>query len=368
MSGWASNLGRSAVGWSKLPIWSLVLVVACGDSTADPTIEGAIEDQPRTNTDATEDARELPCTERGLRDAIATGGGPYRFACDGSQAIVLSSSVVVDSDVTLDGHGELQIDGPADGIVFVIEAGSDVELRGMTVRGGDACPGAGGIDNWGVLSLIDMSVAENQSCEVGGIWNRQLGFLTLRNSEVTNNAGDEVGGIRNDGTAMVFLSSISRNQGDVGAVENRGELFNVYDSVVSENTGATVGGFSNVGVSALLVYDTEVNENAGGEVGAIVNRKGKTALTRVTMTGNQGGDVGGIANDAATAVALVDSNVAENEGAVTGLDNRGSGEITLYGTVMLDECDGTITSNGANRMVFDERCGFDEEMGDELAF
>ena len=46
-----------------------------------------------------------PCTESGIRGAIAEGGGPFTFACDGPTTVATEAEIVIDNDVILDGCG-----------------------------------------------------------------------------------------------------------------------------------------------------------------------------------------------------------------------------------------------------------------------
>ena len=55
-----------------------------------------------------------PCSEAGIRAAIAEGGGPYTFDCDGPQTVVTLEEIVIDNDVILDGEGNLTVDGNDD--------------------------------------------------------------------------------------------------------------------------------------------------------------------------------------------------------------------------------------------------------------
>jgi hypothetical protein len=52
-----------------------------------------------------------PCTEQGIRDAIAEGGDPHTFDYDGAQTVVTEFEIVIESDVILDGEGNLTVDG-----------------------------------------------------------------------------------------------------------------------------------------------------------------------------------------------------------------------------------------------------------------
>ena len=51
----------------------------------------------------------FPCTEQGIRDAIAEGGGPHRFDCDGTDPVVTQAEIKIDNDVILDGEGKLTV-------------------------------------------------------------------------------------------------------------------------------------------------------------------------------------------------------------------------------------------------------------------
>ena len=53
----------------------------------------------------------FPCTEQGIRDAIAAGGGPHFFACDGTTPVVTQAEIAIDNDVILDGEGNLTVNG-----------------------------------------------------------------------------------------------------------------------------------------------------------------------------------------------------------------------------------------------------------------
>ena len=45
-----------------------------------------------------------PCTEAGIRAAIAEGGGPFTFDCDGPTTVVTEAEIVIDRDVILNGE------------------------------------------------------------------------------------------------------------------------------------------------------------------------------------------------------------------------------------------------------------------------
>lgn len=78
----------------------------------------------------------VPCTEQGLRNAIAAGRGPYTFDCDGETRIVTQAEIVIEKDVILDGEGDMILDGARDHRVFSVAWGATVELGGFGITRG----------------------------------------------------------------------------------------------------------------------------------------------------------------------------------------------------------------------------------------
>jgi hypothetical protein len=80
-----------------------------------------------------------PCSEAGIRAAIAEGGGPFTFDCDGPTNVVLEAEIHAFKDVTLDGEGNLIVDGSQlCGGVFHFSG--DTDLRNLTIRSADGEP------------------------------------------------------------------------------------------------------------------------------------------------------------------------------------------------------------------------------------
>jgi hypothetical protein len=87
----------------------------------------------------------------------------------------------------------------------------------------------GGIANSGEATLTETTVNRNRADEGGGIVNFNTGTLTLRRSSVNDNAccagvlGEDGGGIENIGTALLIHSEVNGNntfQGDGGGIYN----------------------------------------------------------------------------------------------------------------------------------------------------
>jgi hypothetical protein len=132
------------------------------------------------------------CTEEGIREAIAAGGGPHRFDCGGPTTISTPGPLPVGGgDVILDGEGNLIVEPGVEGGFRVLE-GIKAEFRGFTVSGRGARYPAGtwGFSNWGgTLILVDTVVSEH--VRIGGILSSE-GRVVLLNSTVSGNSGSAV--------------------------------------------------------------------------------------------------------------------------------------------------------------------------------
>ena len=193
---------------------------------------------------------QVACTEQGIRDAIAAGGGPYTFDCDGSQTVVTQAKMVVDNDVILDGGGNLTVDGNGTHPLFSVESVVTAELRGFTVAKGASGLGAGyggGIENAGTLALTNSTVSGNAA---GGIEN--FGTLALTNSTVSGNFGV---GIWTGGGPLTLTNSTVSGNTQFGIVNPEG-------SGKVTLTNSTVSGSIFRGADALL---TLTNSLVDGE-------------------------------------------------------------------------------------------------------
>jgi hypothetical protein len=155
----------------------------------------------------------LPCTDQGIRNAIAAGGGPYTFDCDGPTTIATKATILIDNDVILDGEGDITLDGSdSRPPVVEVERGATVALRGFTITGGDDSAGrfgTAGIANFfGALTLTDCVVSGNQAFGAGAIANAST--MTVERSTISHNIGSST--IANGGTMILLNSTVSGNE------------------------------------------------------------------------------------------------------------------------------------------------------------
>jgi hypothetical protein len=206
--------------------------------------------------------------------------------------------------------------------VFKISLSKTVTISGVTIQNGNVPTGqgAGGIKNWGTLTLNNVVVKNNtvngtdDSDVGGGIHNGGMGpsTLTINNSTVTGNTANRGGGIFNAGSTTLSLSN----------------------STISDNTAVDGGG--------ITIYGT-------------------ATLTNVTISGNTAtGICGGILNE--VIAALTNVTISGNTGHPGGIRNASGGSITINNSIVANSisgpnCVGTITSKNYN-LSSDNTCGF----------
>ena len=107
-----------------------------------------------------------------LRDAIAnsSGGDTITFADDVTGAILLSSELLFDKDMIIEGPGAdvLALDEQGTTRVLKITSGT-VDISGLTMMNGNSNDDGGSILNAGILTLTNSTVSGNTAIEGGGI-------------------------------------------------------------------------------------------------------------------------------------------------------------------------------------------------------
>jgi hypothetical protein len=260
--------------------------------------------------------QEFPCTEQGIRDAIAEGDGPHTFACDGPTTLTIASPVTIDNDVILDAEGQLTLDGNRANVVFGMINANEItaELRGFRITGGPGPqalgdPGAIFLLGLATLTLVDSTVSEGE-----GVGIHSRGTLALLNSIVSGNAGS---GILNVGTLTLSGSSVSDNVS--GGIDNEGTLT-----------------LNSSRVEALFSSGPMTITNS--TVGSVFTTAGLT-LTSSTVVGD-------------LLLGADDSESTVTSSLVSGLCECGE-----FGQI---DCSDIFTSNGYNIESPSDTCGFDQ--------
>ena len=237
------------------------------------------------------------------RDTIRFADGLSGTIYTNGEGIRLLGSLSIEGT----GDGRIVFDGGSLGRVFDLWLGSDVELKGITITGGNAYCG-GGVRNRGTLHVEDVLFRDNQGTDGGAVYS--TGSLLVRDCRfLWNKATDGGGGVYNGGSDAVILNS--QFEGNVG--HEGGGLYNAQSGLVI--------------VNSTFVGNVTRHENHSGYGGGIYNA-GSLTLLNSTLVGNQAsmtfGRGGGIYNDGD--LSLANTLLWDNDAVRNGYDiyNRGS--------------------------------------------
>ncbi len=252
--------------------------------------------------------RSFPCTEQGIRNAIAAGGGPNTFDCGGPTRVTTAAEILIDNGVILDGDGNLIVDGNDDHRVFEVAGDTTVELRGMTITQGSSDFGAGIFMGAGAMvTLTGCSISECNTGFLGpgaGIYVSERALLTLIDSTISRNVAAAGGGI-----------------------------------------GVAAGGTANVLRST--ISDNEAEDAASG--GITVAAGGRLTVTNGTLSGNSPNAIGG-GSDSSTTLTSTTINGLEPESGIPTISVVGAGALTMLNTVLSGSCSSDFAVSGGNNI------------------
>ena len=247
-----------------------------------------------------------------LREAIGiiSPGGKITFSPSLSgQTITLSSTLVIDKNLTIDGSDlTVPVTISGNNVVRVFLVGPSVEhvtLDNLSIVHGNMVSG-GGIYNQGELTIINSTLSGNTAQEDGGgIYNQ--GELTIINCTFVNNYAQEGGGgIFNSGDSYLLIedSTLSNNstEGDGGGIFNMGYL-EVVKSTLNENVARIFndegygGAIFNHELSLqLILVNSTLSGNEAGANGGGIHNSGNLFIGNSTLYGNIAFYGGGIVN------------------------------------------------------------------------
>ena len=194
----------------------------------------------------------FPCTEQGIRDAIAEGGGPHTFNCGGPATVVTGAEIVIDKNVVLDGESNLTVDGNNDHTVFVVPEFMQVELDGFVVIRGEPV----GIGNGGALTMAN-SIVRDSGMGIG-----TSGTTLVRNSAISDNS---IGMVVYGRTKVIGTTVSNNDEGGIALASEEGSL-TLTDSTVVGNGGP--GGIF-LGPGRVFITNSTISGN--GECGIVWN-------------------------------------------------------------------------------------------------
>ena len=361
----------------------VVPLVGCSETAGDGGDGGTAGDGGSAGDGGTGGmtGQEFPCAEQGILDAIAEGGGPHTFACNGPTSVVTKSEIVIDHDVILDGEGNLTLDGNGEHRVISIPFRAplqSVELHGLTLTGGFSFSGSA-IHSAGDLMLENCVVSGNTSEHPAwGAVTNDLGRLTITKSRVSDNATN---GVTTDSLGETLISD-SRIEGNTRAgVRNSSGVVTIENSIVSgnRNTGLFNG-------YLMTIRSSTVSQNQGERGGAIWNAGytpdypvhakspygAEILIVNSTISGNAAAQGGALFNSGDWGEAeLVHSTIAENsttDGA--DIESVGGSWVSFTNSIIHGSCGfdslSASTSNAGNIESPGNACGFDDAKDDQV--
>ena len=285
------------------------------------------------------------CNFRTIQAAINSANDDVSTLIEVLDPVHTEAGITVDKDITIRG---LSVDGTivqayetkegSPDRVFLIKKGVTVILSDLTIRHGDPADkdqNGGGIRNSGSLTLVNVTVTDNQANGGGGISNS--GDLTLISSTVRDNLADGIagpglecgngGGIQSgSGTLYILNSTISGNENIKGRARGGGIHIGcsckavIVNSTISGNRAASKaggdyghghshGGGIYVAGELLLVNSTIAENFAIGDGGGILVGK-HLDYTNSIIAGNNGkrGNCALIADDQIDREQLIGTN------------------------------------------------------------
>ncbi|WP_194165222.1 beta strand repeat-containing protein [Deinococcus terrestris] len=290
-----------------------------------------------------------------LREVLAAAGDgdTLRFTAGGT--VTLSSPVTIDKDVTILA-GEVTLDAAGRGRVLEVAPGTEVTMRGGTLRGGVGQPveipvttsqalsratWGGNLLNGGTLTLDGTTVTGGRAMNGGGIYNAPGATLTLRNVTMTANEAF----IPNPDIA-------SESTGSGGAIANRGTL-TIESGTFQGNVAFYTGGVLRHTDGTLTVQGglfennsctfAEVADGSRGCAGGAMLLSAGTVIGGGTFRGNSATNAGGALFVSRSAVTISGGTFEGNR--ATGAVNSSGGAIYSTGNLTLSA--GTFRGNAA---------------------
>ena len=234
-----------------------------------------------------------------------------------------SGDLDITDSLTLSGNGArrtiIGVSGAAlgDRIFDLDPAGSgiDVEITGVTIRGGSVTSDGGGIRSKGHLTLTESVLVGNTAGNHGGglLVDANTAVAELDGVIVENNRAKRTGaGLGNRGTLTLSRVTVDGNAAD-------GEAGGLWNGGLATLRGVTLSGNKAVGVG-------------GGQFAGAMTNGGSASLANVTISGNVG-DPGGIHNGGP--LRLTNVTINHNTGGIFNCTGCG-GTVRVANTVVAD--------------------------------
>ena len=250
--------------------------------------------------------------------------------------LVITDVVIIDASnltagLTIDANDPTPVSKNGDGIrIFNIDNGNttgdlDVQIKGLTLTGGDAASTGGAIYSRENLFLTNVVITGNAAIgfSAGAIRSR-LSELTITDSVIAGNSTSNDGGAieTRDGDLFIIRSTISGNTStaDGGGIYAIRSNVEITDSTLSGNMAGDDGGGvyikdtnPSADTSLTLTGSTLSGNTASGDGGGVYSIDAPLTFSFSTIADNTAtNNGGGIYADAASSLALNHTIVGDN--------------------------------------------------------
>lgn len=278
------------------------------------------------------------CTEENLRVALA-GGKTIQFDCD--TMLVLSNTIVVSTNVTLDAQGRnVTISGGDQVRIFEVEPNVTLTLRNLRLING--LHGGNSTNTNSVVTITGMPARG------GAIYNR--GTVVLVETQLAGNVAEGV-----NGKAGASPNSAAGEDGQSGGRGLGGAVFNDRGFLIASNCvffansarGGEGGDGGNGGVFGHGTHGGDGGDGGDGAGGAIFNLGGAVQIFNTTFTSNRvAGAVAGFGGFPSGLLGLDGANGEPGAGRGGAIFNDGGTVSIQQSTFAVNQCLGATGNDG----------------------
>jgi hypothetical protein len=229
-----------------------------------------------------------------LREAIAgvCPGGTVAFDLSVPATIeLIGGPIALDKGVAVQGPGQASLTILATSARHFEVSATGASLAGMTLRGGIADSGGGGIEvDHGGLTLTRMTITDNRAPGGGGIF-AAASTLVIRESTISHNVALEdgsgggiycVAGSLTVQNSLIANNDAGREGGGISCAPG-----SISNSTVSGNTASLRGGGVNVWVGQFTIANSTITDNTAPAGGGLDARDASVRIFNTIVANNE---------------------------------------------------------------------------------
>jgi hypothetical protein len=252
--------------------------------------------EPTGQLEVVGDGTAESCTEDALRTALDTlnalpAGGTIQFSCGGEATITLTSELLVQTTLMIDGGGQITLSGGGTTRVLNVANFTDLVVERLTISNGLAPDSGGAIFfQWGgSIQAIDVRFVNNHCSSMegeiggGGVFSYGLSDARFSGCVFEGNSASNGGGLFNRSSTLtvidcLFTGNAALSTGD-GQFGNGGGIYidGVYNSDIATEGDLTLCG---------TVFDSNLAQTHGSGMFSYFYPGSRSFIDRCELTNN----------------------------------------------------------------------------------